>query len=201
MPSSLSGPRDVTVAAPRAAVGTASRRTVPIRPAEAQDAAQVAWLHHLGWTEGYRGLLPDDYLDSLSLPACRARWEATLSSPSVVTVLVAGAVEVLGFASYGPCCDPDAPAAGELWDLWVAGEARGRGIGKALLAAALDALAVDHHHQVAVTWVLAANSRGRAFYEREGALRDRLARTAGPVHDIRYLWDLRGRLAAEAGSE
>ncbi len=184
--------------APSVSASNRSGSQVLIRPATPRDASQVARLHHLGWTEGYRGLLPDEHLDSLSWPGCQARWEASLASPGVATVLVAEVAELVGFVSYGPCFDPGTTGAGEVYDLWVAAAARSHGIGAALLAAALDALAADH--EVAMVWVLGTNRRGQAFYEREGATPDGLARALGPVRDLRYRWDLRDRLTAPAST-
>jgi YD repeat-containing protein len=160
----------------------------------------VATIHHLGWTVAYRGLLPDAYLDDLSYDACLARWTSVLTEGSAVEVLVADTgSRVLGFVAAGASADPDATAAGEIWDLWVHGSARSEGVGARLLAAALDALAV--RHRAALAWVLATNDRGRAFYAREGAVRDRFSRTTeitgGRMTDVRYLWDLRGRVTGE----
>ncbi len=175
-------------------MGTGHDSRVVLRPATDADADAVAVAHHRGWTEAYRGLLPDAYLDSLSLPACRARWRAGLQG--TLRVVVAEVDEtVVGFVSYGPCADPDATAAGEVWDLWVLPGHRSAGVGGALLAAALDALATTH--PVAVVWALAGNARGRAFYERAGGVRDGLSRRqpvpGGEMVDVRYLFDLRDR--------
>ncbi len=102
---------------------------------------------------------------------------------------------VVGFVSVGRCADPGVTSAGEVWDLWVRPGQRSRGYGGALLAAGLDVLAKTC--PVAVVWVLAANSRGRAFYERAGAVPTGLSRIQpigeGTMTDVRYGWDLRSR--------
>jgi len=161
----------------------------------------VATIHHLGWTRSYRGVLPEAYLDTISYDACLARWTSALTEGSAVDVFVADAGgRVLGFVAAGPSADPDATAAGEIWDLWVDESARSQGVGGRLLASALDALAL--RHRAALVWVLAANDRGRAFYAREGAVRDGFSRTTeiagGQMTDVRYLWDLRARLTGQA---
>jgi ribosomal protein S18 acetylase RimI-like enzyme len=98
--------------------------------------------------------------------------------------------------SAGPSNDPDATAAGEIWDLWVAADARSRGVGGELLRVALDHLAAGH--QAALVWVLGENARGRTFYARTGAVHDGMTRTTpilgGTMTDVRYLWDLLGHV-------
>lgn len=168
-----------------------------IRSAAPADAAVVADLHHHGWTGSYRGLLPDAHLDSLDADACLNRWTSALADGTPLEILVAEfGGRVVGFVAAGPSTDPDATAAGEIWDLWVAADVRSQGVGGELLQVALDHLAV--RHQVALVWVLATNTRGRTFYARAGAVRDGMIRTTpitgGTMADVRYLWDLRGRV-------
>ena len=177
-----------------------SRSEVIVRPAVAADATSIAAIHHAGWTGTYRGLLPAAYLDTLSYDTCLTRWTSALTEGAAVDVLVAEVDRsVVGFVAAGPSADPDASAAGEIWDLWVDGSSRSHGVGAQLLAAALDGLAV--RHRAALVWVLEANARGRVFYAREGAVRDGFSRTTeipgGRMNDVRYLWDVRGRLTQE----
>lgn len=171
-----------------------------MRPAVPADAESIATIHHLGWTRTYRALLPDAYLDSLSYDACVSRWTSALVDGTPLDILVADLDgRVVGFVTAGASADPGATAAGEIWDLWVDATSRAQGIGALLLGAALDLLAV--RHRAALVWVLEANSRGRAFYAREGGVRDGVSRTrailGGSMTDVRYLWDLRGRLTRE----
>jgi GNAT superfamily N-acetyltransferase len=58
-------------------------------------------------------------------------------------------------------------ATGELAMLYVARDHVGRGLGRALHDRALDALR-DASFTRATLWVLAANTRGRGFYEHVG---------------------------------
>lgn len=176
-----------------------------VRPATPADALAVADIHHRGWTESYRGLLPDTYLDTLDHDACVRRWTSAMYDGTPVQVLVADVDgRVAGFVSAGPSADADASAAGEIWDLWVDERHRSVGVGRLLLDAALDRLAAQH--RAALVWVLAANTRGRTFYARAGAVQDGLTRTTpvqgGVMTDVRYLWDLRGRvpITSTAGS-
>lgn len=169
-----------------------------VRQAVADDADAIARCHHLGWVDGYRGMVRPGYLASLSQQACTQRWRDHFrdTNPATSQFVAEAAGCVIGFVSIGPCLDPDAPKATEVWDLWVLPGHRNEGVGARLLEAALDELAADGS-QVAVLWVLRENLRARAFYERQGGVSDGMTRHApyerGGVIDVRYLFDLRGR--------
>ncbi len=78
----------------------------------------------------------------------------------------------------------------------MAADGRSQGVGGELLRVALDHLAL--RHQATLVWVLAANTLGVEFYARAGAVHDGMTRTTpvsgGTMIDVRYLWDLRGRV-------
>lgn len=179
------------------AVATAtSRSDVHVRPAGPDDAPAVALIHHRGWTESYRGLVPDAYLDSLSYDAALARWTSAFVDGSPESVLVAEiGAEVVGFVGVGPTTDPDATRAGEVWDLWVHDAYRSQGVGGLLLADGLDHLGV--RFRAALVWVVATNERALAFYARHGAVRDGVQRSTdvpgGSLVEVRLLWGLAER--------
>ena len=72
---------------------------------------------------------------------------------------------VVGFASCGE--SRDAAGEGELYAIYALPEAWGSGVGRALMAAALEALRASGF-ATASLWVLEDNPRARRFYEREG---------------------------------
>lgn len=75
---------------------------------------------------------------------------------------------VVGFAATGPSRDDGAgPDAGEVQAIYLAPEAWSRGLGSALLAAAVEDLLARGFAPL-LLWVLDANARGRRFYERTG---------------------------------
>jgi GNAT superfamily N-acetyltransferase len=90
-----------------------------------------------------------------------------------VSVLVAEADgELQGYVGCGTNRDHDAPAeAGEVRSMFVATNAWRRGVGRALMDAALDDLR-ERGYTTAVVWSFAANDRANAFYERMGFRRD-----------------------------
>jgi len=89
-------------------------------------------VHVASWQSTYRGLLPDEYLDSRSVEMRTGQWEALLAGPETDQVIVAAAGSgVVGFAQVGPCADADAPpSTGELITLYLHPDVWGRGLGR-----------------------------------------------------------------------
>lgn len=137
------------------------------RSARPADAAAIADIHVSSWRVTYRGMLPDAYLDQMSRRRLEARWRRRTLARSSERVLVAtreGAVT--GFASFGPSID-EPGFAGEVTMLYVRPELEAMGIGTQLLEAARDRLAAAPLYWL-VIWVLEANRRALAFYQRRG---------------------------------
>lgn len=159
-----------------------------LRPARPQDALAVAGVHVRAWQVGYRGLLPDAYLDGLRAEDRARRY--TLGStdrdrPQTIVAEVGDAI--LGFATTVPA--EEVAGAGELSALHVDPTAWSRGIGTALIAAARAHL-VELGFGTAVLWLLAGNRRAERFYRADGWLADGARRTAevwgAQVDEVRY---------------
>ncbi len=98
--------------------------------------------------------------------------------------------ELAGFVTYGPSRDEDAdPAVGEVSTIYVLAEAWGRGLGRRLMAGAVQRLTGAGYAQ-ATLWVLRTNARARRFYAAAGwsedgaALED--ASPGFPLAEVRY---------------
>lgn len=144
--------------------------TISIRAATPDDARAIAEVHVASWRHAYRGLLPDDYLETLSVDereAQRLAWFAD-PTPRSGTLVADDAGRVVGFASFGPSRDDDAADdIGEVPAIYVEPAVLGRGVGRELLRAAMDALR-DLGFSRATLWVLEANDPARRFYEKAG---------------------------------
>ncbi len=140
-----------------------------VRPAGVVDAGAIAAVHVASWQAAYRGLLPDEYLDSLSVPVRTGQWESVLTDPDVGHVLVVAAEgRVVGFAHAGPSGDTDArPLTAELVTIYLHPDAWGRGLGRQLQGEILRRLTGDGFRSVTL-WMLASNDRARRFYLRQG---------------------------------
>ena len=161
-----------------------------LRPAEPDDAMEVARVHVRSWQAGYRGLLPDAYLDGLRAEDRAQRYRFgcdDVREPATVVAIDDGMI--CGFATTAPARDPDVVDDGELYALYVDPAWWGRGVGAMLIAAARGRL-VGLGFRNAVLWLLAGNARADRFYRIDGWAPDGPARTDSVwgvmVDEVRY---------------
>ena len=154
----------------------------------------IAIVHVRSWQAAYRGLVPQDYLDSLDAEQRRPVWERIVGEaewPRAGTLVAEEGKNVVGFASICPARDDDKePAnAGELAAIYLLPEAWGKGLGRELMISALSALS-DAGFGEATLWVLDTNSRARRFYEAAGWHADGAvkqdARRGFVLNEVRY---------------
>ncbi len=141
-----------------------------VRRAESFDAAAIAKVHVAAWRSTYRGLLPDDFLDSLDESGYEERWGRIVGDrASRVYVATDGDVrrDVVGFASGGRERAGEIGYDGELYAIYVLRESQGRGHGRRLVQAVVGGLRELHLRDM-IVWVLRENSAARRFYERLG---------------------------------
>ena len=151
-----------------------------VRRAEPQDAPSVARVHVASWRQAYMGLLPQEYLDSLSIETRTTTWAKVFSQlPDQASTTLVGELDgqIVGFACVGPSRDDDTETAtGELWGLYLDPAHWGAGHGHTLHTEALDATRASGA-AVATLWVLTTNQRARHFYERHGWIADGTVKT------------------------
>jgi ribosomal protein S18 acetylase RimI-like enzyme len=146
--------------------------SVTLRRAEPNDALAVAQVHVRSWQAGYRGLLPDDYLDGLIPEDRAARYTFGQLPPDRPATFVAlDGDEVCGFVTTGPSRDDDTRGLGEVLALYVDPPCWGRGAGQALMHDARARLAHAGFRD-AQLWVLVGNERAERFYRADGWVPD-----------------------------
>lgn len=153
---------------------------VTIRDARPEDAAALGAVHVRAWQRAYRGgLMPDGYLDGLSIEERTQMWERGLAQPlrprSARLVAEDDRRGVIGFIVVGPAGGDAGAVDGEVYALNVDPDAWGEGVGQALLAAGTERLR-EAGYPEAVLWVHPGNERACAFYEAAGWLREKKAR-------------------------
>ena len=149
-----------------------------VRRAELPDAKDIAGVQVAAWRAAYRGLLPDDVLDQLSVDDSEARWTERIARPWGHVLVAERPDGVVGFAACGQTEDDelDQPARGEIYVIYVHPTAWRQGAGTALLDQALRHLRADGFRE-AVLWVLQGNQPAIAFYEAAGFVADGAAKT------------------------
>lgn len=144
---------------------------VTIRQPTEADADGIGSVHVRAWQGAYAGLMPDDYLSSLSVMDRSDMWRRVLIQTLRPKVFRFVAVEpsgvVVGFIEVGPEARTDSAEGGELYVMNVDPDAWGTGVGSALHRSALAAM-VEAGFVWAILWVHPDNERARRFYESRG---------------------------------
>jgi GNAT superfamily N-acetyltransferase len=161
-----------------------------VRPATPDDTYDVARVQVRSWQSAYRGLIAQEYLDSLKPETWARRYTFGRMGVGLPSTLVAvNGSTICGLATTGLCRDVDLSNFGELMAIYVDPAYVGTGVGRLLIAAARARLRGVGVRQAAL-WVLDGNARARRFYERDGWRFDgtRRTRTYGnaPVEEVRY---------------
>jgi ribosomal protein S18 acetylase RimI-like enzyme len=174
----------------------------PLRLATELDASAIAVVHVEGWRWGYRGVLPSELLDGLSVASREDMWRSVLARQSTTEGRVwvaARADQLVGFVATGLAREatpaPEGERVAELFALYQVEATAGTGLGRRLVAHALDDLR-SRGFDAVVLWVIDRNTRARGFYERmgfraDGAMKD-------DDDDGVVLRELRYRLALDA---
>jgi GNAT superfamily N-acetyltransferase len=169
---------------------------VELREARNGDESTVADIHVRAWQEAYRGLIPDEFLDTLE-PEDRARsYNFGSDDPAAPTTLLAvqegedcGEV-ILGFVTFCRSRDADAPDHGEIAALYVDPDRYEGGVGRMLMAEARRRL-WEAGFTDALLWVLEGNDRAIRFYENEGWTLDGATRAEEPYEVVSQVRRLR----------
>jgi GNAT superfamily N-acetyltransferase len=167
-----------------------------IRPAVENDAEGIARVHVISWRETYRGIVPDEFLDRLSVQRRMTQWARSLSDPSDLyhhTFVSEVDGQIAGFSNYGFPQEKDEEFDGELYAIYLLKSAQGRGIGKMLFLEAAKGL-LELGSSSMLVWVLRDNPT-RGFYEHLGGVyvREKPIEIGGrELMEIAYGWrDLR----------
>ena len=132
-----------------------------IRPATDGDRPAIAAVQTASWRKTYRGMLSDAYLEGAVAADLLRTWQELTISPDDLVLLAEDGGALVGFIAVW--CRPDP----YIDNLHVASGRQGQGIGKALMAAAADALQ-GMGHGTAYLWVFANNRPAIGFYESLG---------------------------------
>lgn len=144
-----------------------------VRKAKQGDVPSIAGVHVTAWQACYRGIMPDEFLDRLSVSDREPIWHRELGATNRLVLVARSQRKTLGFTACGPSRDQDKDATlvAEVYAIYVLPDLWGQGCGYSLWRRAEKELVRAKFAELNV-WVLAANERARNFYEREGCQLD-----------------------------
>jgi ribosomal protein S18 acetylase RimI-like enzyme len=162
-----------------------------VRLATLDDAADIARVHVASWRTTYRGMLPDDFLASLSEEHYTERWKRLIAEGSSrVQVVDEPKGGIVGFASGGRERAGENTFAGELYAIYVLDSAQRLGHGRELVRAIAGALREMGLPDM-IVWVLRDNAAARRFYERLGGIYVRaqpITIGSATLEEVSYGW-------------
>jgi ribosomal protein S18 acetylase RimI-like enzyme len=141
-----------------------------IREMTLADCPRVSEIRIRGWQRAYKGLVPQPYLDALSVAedAARRRERFGRGGGEVVNLVAERGGEVVGWACHGPYRDGEVRTEdAELYAIYVHPDRVGDGVGSALLRESTGRCAAGGYERM-LLWVLKENIPARRFYEGAG---------------------------------
>ena len=140
-----------------------------IRNVEEKDLRQAAELCVKDWRYAYRGIIDDEYLDSLDVDGKYKRMKSNYKEGHFI-VAVDNEERVLGFCRYSDenMDNPDDDEIDcELCALYVNFDDRGSGIGRALVEFVMNYFRSLGKERM-ISWCFKENEKARVFYEKMG---------------------------------
>lgn len=134
-----------------------------IRPDD--DLLAVSNIYEQSWKYAYRGIIPQDYLDSI--PA--GRWADGIRRAGMMNLVLLENGMMIGTASICKSRWEQYPDYGEIVSIYLLPEYIGQGYGKYLINGCTEELRKLGFDKI-LLWVLEKNTRARHFYEKCGLI-------------------------------
>ncbi|MBN2878202.1 MAG: GNAT family N-acetyltransferase [Clostridia bacterium] len=166
---------------------------IEIIEATREMAHELAQVHISSWQAAYKGLIPQSFLDSLSIEkrASRYRFGSELDE-GCFFFAVKHESRIIGLIFLKGCEDCPIKALGEISAIYLAPDSWSMGYGGQMIAFSQDYLA-KLGYKKAVIWVLEDNIRARRFYEKHGFKYDggrKIITLGAEVPEVRYSKDI-----------
>lgn len=160
-----------------------------IREAVIKDAYENALCHTMSWRSAYKGIVPDEYLNNISVEERAEKFRYYINeSKEYERYCAVYENKIIGILCIGKSRDEDKPDTGEIVAIYLIEEFWGKGYGRQMMNYATDKLKQMGYNEI-ILWVLEENSRARRFYEKCGFIFDGTKKeiTIGkPLIEIRY---------------
>lgn len=126
-------------------------------------AKEVSRIYALSWKTAYQNIVPQEYLDELSLD----HWTSFLQDFPAVGYVLKVEEELVATSSIAPARDEAMRGWGEILSIYVLPQHLHKGYGKTLLSFVLSKLRSSGCSDIYL-WVLEENQHAKNFYERNG---------------------------------
>ncbi|MGE4353895.1 MAG: N-acetyltransferase family protein [Oscillospiraceae bacterium] len=123
----------------------------------------VSHVYAQSWKSAYRGIVPQDYLDSIP----EDRWSKILLGELSNLWVVSDGKRIIGSSTYAPARDEKYGGWGEIISIYLLPEYFHQGIGTKLLRASMNGLFTMGYGSLYL-WVLEDNCSAHRFYEKSG---------------------------------
>jgi len=145
---------------------------VNIRWATPKDWGTLGFVHSESYRSAYEGIMPDDYLNKITVEHRQNYFQIALNEGSEKIALITVDDKPVGCLTIGKCRDTDTDdTCGEIRAIYLLREHWGKGLGKLLLQWGTDRLQELGFRKVSL-WVLKENKNARSFYENLGFKHD-----------------------------
>jgi len=174
-----------------------------VRAARVEDAEGIGWVSVTAWRETYAGIMPDEYLASLSVEQRTDMFRsrvANLPERQAIFVALNDAERVVGFGVSGAAREAELGTDGEIFAINIVNSAKRKGLGLRLMKAMAEQLAAARFARAGL-WVIEANAPARRFYEVLGgreATRKEQAFGASSLTELGYVWPSADALLRQA---
>lgn len=156
--------------------------SISIRAATLDDARAIARFHVEVWRETYHEIAPPEALEKLDEERRLPHWRDVLAADRQRqdTLIATSPGGIVGLVSYGPPENEVFGDRGEVRHLYVGRDARGSGLGRRLMALAMDRLYEAGYPGVGLS-VVKENARARRFYGALGGVEIAGFQDPGPL--------------------
>ncbi len=127
------------------------------------DLREISSIYEKSWKYAYKGIIPQDFLDSIP----EGRWADRINKSGMKSLVLCENSETVGTVSFCRSRWEKFPDFGEIVSIYFLPEYIGKGYGKHLLKKCVDELNRQGFDNI-LLWVLEENRNARSFYEKNG---------------------------------
>lgn len=130
---------------------------------ESDDRFAISKVYEESWKYAYKGIVPQDYLDSIP----EGQWASHIEQADRKNLVIVQDGTIMGTSGFGKSRMAEMNGFGEIISFYLLPQYMGKGYGRLLLQAVVSELKKMGFDKVFL-WVLEENQNARHFYEKCG---------------------------------